>query len=162
MFRTDTGETPSRIRFSFPLIYLLMKGRSFPRPSILLADDHRATRVAVASFLEASYNVVGAVGDGLSLVEPIEKLSPDVAVVDISMPRMTGLQAALQMREMKSKTRVVFLTLQGNPEFLHAAMAAGALGYVLKYRLDSDLPLAIEAALAGQRFVSPPLSDLEF
>ena len=153
MFRRDTGGTPSRIRFSVLIPYLFMKGRAFPRPCILLADDHRATPVAVTSFLEANYHVVGAVSDGQSLVEAIEKLSPDVAVVDIFMPRMTGLQAALQMREMGSKTRVVLLTLQGNPEFLHAAMAAGALGYVLKYRLDSDLPLAIEAALAGQRFV---------
>ena len=59
------------------------------------------------------------------------------------------------------KTRVVFLTLQGDPEYLHAAMAVRAAGYVLKYRLDCDLPLAIEAALAGRRFVSPPLADLE-
>lgn len=127
-----------------------------------MADDHRATLLAVESFLESDYNVIGAVSDGQSLVEAIEKLSPDVAVVDITMPRMNGLQAARQLRDMRSKTRIVFLTLQENPEFLHAAMAAGALGYVLKYRLDSDLPLAIEAALAGQRFVSPPLANLDF
>jgi DNA-binding NarL/FixJ family response regulator len=74
---------------------------------------------------------------------------------------MTGLEAARQMRDMGSATRVVFLTLQGDPEYLHAALAAGAVGYVLKYRLECDLPLAIEAALAGRRFVSPPLADLE-
>lgn len=138
-----------------------MKGRSFPRRRILLADDHRETLAAVKSFLEADYDVVGTVSDGHSLVEAIKKLSPDVAVVDFSMPGMNGLQAARKMREMGSKTRVVFLTLQGNSEFLYAAMAAGAFGYVLKYRLDSDLPAAIEAALAGQHFVSPPLAHLE-
>jgi DNA-binding NarL/FixJ family response regulator len=139
-----------------------MKTKSPSRRRILLADDHRATLLAVESFLESDYNVIGAVSDGQSLVEAIEKLSPGVAVVDITMPRMNGLQAARQLRDMRSKTRIVFLTLQENPEFLHAAMAAGALGYVLKYRLDSDLPLAIEAALAGQRFVSPPLANLDF
>lgn len=138
-----------------------MKGRSFPRRRILLADDHRETLAAVKSFLETDYDVVGTVSDGHSLVEAIKKLSPDVAVVDFSMPGMNGLQAARKMREMGSKTRVVFLTLQGNSEFLYAAMAAGAFGYVLKYRLDSDLPAAIEAALAGQHFVSPPLAHLE-
>lgn len=138
-----------------------MKGKSFPRSRIVLADDHRATVAAVESFLETDYDVIGTVGDGLSLVEAIEKLQPDVAVVDISMPRMSGLQAGSRVRDMGSKTRIVFLTHQRDPEFLHAAMAIGALGYVLKYRLDSDLPLAIEAALAGRRFVSPPLADLQ-
>jgi DNA-binding NarL/FixJ family response regulator len=138
-----------------------MQGRSFPRSRIVLADDHRPTLLAVQSFLEADYNVVGAVSDGQSLIEAVEAYSPDVAVVDVSMPRMTGLEAARQMRDMGSPTRVVFLTLQGGPEYLHAALAAGAVGYVLKYRLEYDLPLAIEAALAGRRFVSPPLADPE-
>jgi DNA-binding NarL/FixJ family response regulator len=129
-----------------------MQGRSFPRSRIVLA---------VQSFLEADYNVVGAVSDGQSLIEAIEQHSPDVAVVDVSMPRLTGLEAARQMRDMGSPTRVVFLTLQGDPEYLHAALAAGAVGYVLKYRLECDLPRAIEAALGGRRFVSPPLADLE-
>jgi DNA-binding NarL/FixJ family response regulator len=138
-----------------------MQGRSFPRSRILLADDHRATLLAVKSFLETDYSVVGAVSDGQSLIEAVEQLSPDVAVVDVSMPRMTGLQAARQVRDMGSRTRVVFLTVQGDPEYVHAAIAAGAVGYVLKYRLECDLPLAIEAALTGQRFISPPLADLE-
>ena len=138
-----------------------MQGGSFPRSRIVLADDHRATLLAVKLFLETDYNVVGAVSDGKSLIEAIEKLRPDVAVVDVSMPRMTGLQAARQVRDMGSQTRVVFLTLQGDPAYVHAAIAAGAVGYVLKYRLECDLPLAIEAALAGQRFISPPLADFE-
>jgi DNA-binding NarL/FixJ family response regulator len=138
-----------------------MQGRSFPRSRILLADDHLETLLALKSFLETDYNVVGAVSDGESLIEAAEKLSPDVTVVDVSMPRMTGLQAARQMRDMGSQTRVVFLTAQGDPEYVHAAIAAGAVGYVLKYRMESDLPLAIEAALAGQSFISPPLADLE-
>ncbi len=138
-----------------------MQERSCPRARILLADDHRATLLAVQSFLEADYNVVAAVGDGQALIEAIEAHSPDVAVVDVSMPRMTGLEAARQLRDMGLATRVIFLTLQGDPKYLHSALAAGAVGYVLKYRLERDLPLAIEAALAGRRFVSPPLADLE-
>ena len=139
-----------------------MKTQSPVRRRIVLADDHRATLLAVESFLQSDYNVIGAVSDGQSLIEAIEKLSPDVVVIDITMPRMTGLQAARRLRDLGLNTKVVFLTLQENPEFLNAAMAAGALGYVLKYRLNFDLPLAIESALAGQRFVSPPLADLDF
>ena len=138
-----------------------MKERSVNRLRIVLADDHKATVAAVESFLETDYDVVGTVGDGQSLVEAIEKLRPDVAVVDVSMPRMSGLQAGSKVREMGAKTKVVVLTHQSDPEFLRAAIAIGALGYVLKYRLASDLPLAIEAALAGQRFVSPPLDELQ-
>ncbi len=132
-----------------------------PRSRVVLADDHKATVAALESFLETDYDVVGTVGDGESLVEAIEKLRPDVAVVDITMPRMSGLQAGSRVRDMGSKTRVVFLTHQEDPEFLQAAMAIGALGYVLKRRLASDLRLAIEAALVGQRFISPPLADLQ-
>jgi two-component system response regulator DesR len=73
---------------------------------------------------------------------------------------MDGLAAARRVRELGSNTRVVFLTVQGGPEYLQAAIDAGAIGYVLKYRLATDLPLAIDAALAGQRFISPPLDDL--
>lgn len=141
---------------------LLMKGRYFPRSRIVLADDDREMVAVVESFLETDYDVVGTAGDGKSLVEAIEKLRPDVAVVDISMPRMSGLQAASRVRDLESKTRVVFLTAQLEAEFLHAAMAIGALGYVLKCRFVLDLPRAIEAALAGQRFVSPPLDELQF
>lgn len=137
-----------------------MKGRSSPRSRIVLADDHKPTLAAVESFLESTYAVVGSVTDGRSLIEAIEKLIPDIAVVDISMPRMTGLEAAKRVRDMGSTTKVVFLTLRGDTGSFRAAMATGALGYVLKYRLGTDLPLAIEAALTGKRFVSPPLASL--
>lgn len=137
-----------------------MGAAAVSRLRILLADDHFATLCAVRSFLESDYNVVGAVGDGQSVVEANKNLSPDVAVIDISMPGMSGLEAAKRMREMGSTTRIVFLTLHGDPDCLQAAMLTGALGYVLKYRMATDLPIAIDSALAGRRFVSPPLSDL--
>jgi len=130
-----------------------------PRSRIVLADDHRAMLVAVETLLKPDYDVVSSVGDGQALVEAVEELSPDVVVADISMPHMTGLEAASQVRDLGSKTKVVFLTIQGAPEFVRAALATGALGYVLKYRLASDLPLAIKAALSGRRFISPPLAE---
>jgi DNA-binding NarL/FixJ family response regulator len=136
-----------------------MKATPSARSRILLADDHRDTLAAVKSFLESAYNVVGAVGDGQSLVQAVEQLRPDVAVTDMCMPRMNGVEAARRIRALGSNTRVVFLTVQGDPEFLRAAMEAGAVGYVLKYRLTADLPLAIDAALAGERFISPPLDS---
>ena len=131
-------------------------------PQILLADDQEATLAAIAAFLEVrykeSYEVVGAVTDGTALVKATTSLAPDVAVVDISMPGLSGLDAVAELKKKNCDTKIVILTMHWEPEFLHAAFAAGAIGYVLKHRLVTDLPPAIEAALRGEPFVSPPLA----
>jgi len=128
-----------------------------PRSRVLLADDHEPVLTAVAEFLKDQYEVIAAVNDGQSALIAVFRLDPDVAVLDISMPNMTGLEAAAKMRELGLRTKVVFLTGYGDPEFVRAALDSGALGYVLKRRLASDLPLAIEAAVMGQHFISSTL-----
>jgi DNA-binding NarL/FixJ family response regulator len=128
------------------------------RPRILVADDHPPMQERVSELLQASYDVVGAVGNGIDLVMQATRLHPDLIVLDISMPGITGIEAAHELRESGSSARVVFLTVHERVEFVHACLAEGALGYVIKSRLNVDLIPAIQEALCGRRFISPSVS----
>jgi DNA-binding NarL/FixJ family response regulator len=110
-----------------------------------------------ASTSLAKYGVVGEARDGKSLLELAEHLHPDVLVVDISMRVISGIEAAQQLKREGTKAIIVFLTVHDDPDFVHAALAAGASGYITKSRMATDLPPAIEEALAGRRFISPSL-----
>ena len=93
--------------------------------------------------------------DGESLVEAVTRLQPDVIVIDISMPKLNGIDAANRLRETGLAPKVVFLTVHAGQDFVEAALRTGALAYVSKFRINSDLLVAIEEALAGRIFVSP-------
>jgi DNA-binding NarL/FixJ family response regulator len=121
---------------------------------ILLADDHRELLELTRGLLEPTFDVVGAVEDGESLVEAAGKLHPDVIVSDISMPKFDGLEAAHRLRESGSASKIVFLTVHADPDFVQAALKTGALAYVTKLRINTDLLVAIREALAGRIFVS--------
>lgn len=123
--------------------------------TVVLADDHAGIREAVSQWLSPVYQVVAAVGDGSAAVEAIVRLSPDIAVLDIGMPELNGIEVAREVKYRGCKTRVVFLTVQEDEDYISAALNTGALGYVLKGRLRTDLLRAIEYALAGEHFVSP-------
>jgi DNA-binding NarL/FixJ family response regulator len=126
------------------------------RPTrILVADDHCAVLESLVPILESQFTVVGTASDGKAAVEAEEKLHPDVVVLDISMPVMSGIDAARQMRRSGSKAPIVFLTVHQDVDILAAAKRAGGLGYVVKNRLKTDLVLAITEALEGRGFVSP-------
>jgi len=122
---------------------------------ILLADDHGEMLTRVVHLLQDEFEVVGAVNDGQALIEAAAKLRPDVVILDISMPIMNGLEAAHRLKEAGSEAKVVFLTVHEEPEFLHESLAKGALCYVVKPRLCSDLVPAIKEALANRAFTSP-------
>ncbi len=122
---------------------------------ILLADDHREMLTRVVHLLQDEFEVVGAVNDGQALIEAAAKLRPDVVILDISMPVMNGLEAAHRLKEAGSKAKVVFLTVHEDPDFIHESQVQGALGYVVKPRLTSDLVPAIKEALANRAFTSP-------
>jgi DNA-binding NarL/FixJ family response regulator len=103
--------------------------------------------------------VVGSVADGRALLAEAERLHPDVIVLDITMPRLDGIEAARQLRRSHHQpVRLVFLTVHEDADYARAALDAGGLGYVVKTRLTSDLLPAIRAALADRRFVSPTIS----
>jgi DNA-binding NarL/FixJ family response regulator len=127
------------------------------RPRILVGDDHQPIQERVRELLEESYDIVGAVDNGIDLVDQVKRLHPDLVVLDISMPGITGIEAAHNLRELGLTAKVVFLTVHELVEFVQACLAEGALGYVTKSRLNTDLIPAIQEALCGRRFISPPL-----
>jgi DNA-binding NarL/FixJ family response regulator len=128
------------------------------RSRVLLADDHPAMLALTAAVLAGEYLVVGSVGEGRALLAEAERLHPDLIVLDITMPRLDGIQAAAQLLRSPHPARLVFLTVHEDPDFARAALDAGGLGYVLKARLASDLLPAVRAALADRRFISPTIS----
>jgi DNA-binding NarL/FixJ family response regulator len=126
------------------------------RARVLVADDHQPLLERVVKTLARDFCVVATVCDGEQLVAAEAALHPDVIVVDICMPGMSGLEAAACLRRRGSQVPVVCLTAYEEPEMVEAAWAAGALAYVVKASLAVDLVPAVRAALAGQRFVSAP------
>lgn len=124
------------------------------RIRVLLADDNKDMREAVIRLLENDFDVVGAVADGRALVSAAEVLKPDVGVVDISMPLMNGLEAAVQIKKQTSTMKIIFLTVNEDADFVRAAFDAGGTGYVVKRLMASDLRVAIDKALSGCTFAS--------
>ena len=108
--------------------------------------------------LGQAHKVVGAVSNGLELLETAGRLDPDVIVLDISMPGLDGFEAARRLKRAGCRSKLVFLTVWEDPDFAREAMELGADGYVVKSRLASDLIPAISEVLAGRTFVSPTLS----
>ena len=125
------------------------------RPRILLADDHPAILEQASDLLRASFDVVAITGNGEDLIREANRLNPDVIVADITMPIVSGIEAAHELREAGSSAKFIFLTVHQQTEFLDACWSEGALGYVVKSRMYTDLIPAIEQALAGEPFVSP-------
>jgi DNA-binding NarL/FixJ family response regulator len=122
-----------------------------------LADDEPDFLAVSARLLEPEFEVVQTVGDGQQVLEETHRLKPDLIVLDISMPVLNGLDATRRLRSVDCRTKIVFLTVHGDPEYVEAGFAAGAKGYVLKSRLVSDLPIALREVLAGRAFVSPSI-----
>ena len=125
---------------------------------MLLADDHSVMLDRVGGLLSSSFEVVGAVANGQEMISAGIRLNPDVIVADITMPGLTGIEAAQQLREAGSGARFVFLTIHIEHEFVDACVSQGALGYVLKSHMKTDLIPAIKAALTGRTFISPLVS----
>jgi len=121
---------------------------------ILIADDHPGVPEMVEDILGSTFEVIGTVGNGKSLIESALRLKPDVIIADISMPILNGIEAAKQLRESGSRAKIVFLTVHSDPGFVRACMDVGACGFVVKDRRDTDLLPAIREALAGRIFLS--------
>ena len=124
------------------------------RIRVLLVDDNQAMLARAASMLAATCVVVGQVQDGVSALAAAATLVPDVVVLDISMPGMSGLDVAAALRAAGSTAAIVFLTVHEDAELVQAAYAAGGIGYVVKAHLASDLLHAVREARERRRFVS--------
>lgn len=127
------------------------------RIRVLLADDHPRILSRLTDLLEPEFKVIAVVGDGQSLVEMAESLQPDLIITDISMPILSGLEAAKKIVQSEPQTKIIFLTVHTNPDYVRKALELRAVGYVFKSRLVSDLRLAISAVLEDRTYVSPPL-----
>ena len=125
---------------------------------ILLADDSPSMLQAARLILEPEFQVVGMVDDGQAVLPATERLHPDIVILDISMGTLSGLEAARLLTGIGTKAKIVFLTVHKDPEFVEEAFSVGAVGYVAKPRLGTDLLVAIREALVGHTFVSPDLA----
>lgn len=127
------------------------------RKRILLADDHIAIIEEIRALVKDTYEVVGAVENGKKLVEAAQRLEPDLIITDISMPVMTGFEAACQIRALGVAAKLLFLTVQSSPAYLKRARSLGACGYVLKAYTTEQLAIAVSTILEGGTYFSPEL-----
>ena len=126
---------------------------------ILLADDHKFITDSLKGILEPTYEVVGIVADGQMLIKEAARLLPDVIIVDISMPKLNGLDAIRQIKKEGIDFKVIFLTMHPDVIYASNALKAGALGYVLKHSAHSELLEAVKKVLLGEIFVTEKIAD---
>lgn len=129
------------------------------RARIVLADDHTLLLEAFKRFLEPEFEVVGTFLDGRSLVEGVKSLYPDVIVLDISMPLMSGLSAGLRLKEELPDVKLIYLTMNQRADVAAEAFKLGACGYLLKNSAASELTHAIREALKGHSYITPLMTE---
>lgn len=130
-------------------------------PRILLADDHRLLCEAFTKLLEPHCEVLGTFGDGRSLLAAAKSLSPDIVVLDIAMPLLNGLDTARQLRETMPGVKIIFLTMNEDPDLVTEAFRIGASGYLLKNSATTELLQAIKEVHQGRSYITPlATSDL--
>jgi DNA-binding NarL/FixJ family response regulator len=126
-------------------------------PRVMLADDHAIVVDAFRKLLEPHCEIVGTVSDGRALLEKAAQLNPEVIVADIGMPLMNGLEAGLRVKEQMPAMKLIFLTMNQDPDLAIEAMRCGASGYLLKTSAGSELIHAIQMALKGKSYVTPQI-----
>lgn len=129
--------------------------------TVILADDHDVVRRGIRSILEAdgNFKVLTEVSDGLSAVQSTEKLKPSLLFLDLSMPRLRGLEALRQIRTASPHTKVLVLSMHNDEPYVIEALRAGAMAYVLKGSESTEIARAVADVLAGRRYLSAPLSE---
>jgi len=128
--------------------------------NIVLAEDHTILREGLKSLLSSQpdLRIVGEAGDGLEAIRSVRDHNPDMVLLDLSMPRMTGLDAIKEIKRVNSQTKIIVLTVHSTEEYILATLQAGADGYVLKDAHSTELMTAIRHVLDGRRYLSPSIS----
>jgi DNA-binding NarL/FixJ family response regulator len=129
--------------------------------TVIVADDHPIVRTGLRALLEADNDcqVIGEAGDGLTTMRLILELHPDVAILDVLLPDLDGLEVARRTREHVPSTRIVMLSMHAEESYVLTALRYGASAYVLKEATTTDLIFAVHAAVAGRHYLSDPLSE---
>lgn len=135
-----------------------MTAESPERPRLILADDHPDVLEAVVRLLRHDSDIVSTVTDGVAALDAVIALQPDLLILDISMPGLTGIEVARRLSSGGSTVRIIFLTVIEDAEFARASLAEGGSAYVVKSRLGTDLRHAIREVTAGHTFISPSLA----
>lgn len=130
-------------------------------PNILLADDHNIVRQGLRALLQSEphFRLVGEASDGIEAVRLADRLKPDVLITDLMMPGLNGLEVTRQVTKLLPQIRVIILSMYTNDAYVLEALKNGALGYVLKDSQAADLIQAVKEVIAGNRYLSPPLSE---
>ena len=125
------------------------------RPRVLLADDHTLLLDAFEKLLAEDCDVVGAVSDGRAVIDAATRLKPDIVILDVAMPLMNGIDAARRLKQLQPGVRIVFLTMNEDPDLAAEAFRAGASGYLLKRSAASELTTAIRELMQHRSYVTP-------
>ncbi len=134
-------------------------GSRVPSVRVLVVEDHEPFRRLVCSMLETrpELQVIGRVSDGLEAVQKAEKLQPDLILLDIGLPTLSGIEAARRIRKLSPESKIIFLTQESSADLVREALSLGAKGYVVKAKAGSELLIAMEAVRQGTEFVSKGL-----
>ena len=129
---------------------------------VLIAEDHLMVRAGIRILLEKSgdIHVLGEASNGQEAIEMTELLKPDVLIMDIMMPRMNGIQAAENIRDMKLPTYILLLSMYSDEGIVHQALQCGVKGYVLKSSVSDELIWAVRAVAGGKTYLSSPISEM--
>lgn len=132
------------------------------RPRVLLADDHGVVVEGIRGLLQQHYEVIGVVMDGRALIAEASRVQPDVIVLDVAMPLLNGLDAGKKIREILPNVKLVFLTMQTDPNLAAAALQLGPIGFVLKHSAASELLTAIANVLRGKAHITARLKPTDW
>lgn len=125
------------------------------KPRVLLADDHTFVLEGFKKLLEEQCDLVGSVEDGRALVEAAVKLQPELVILDISMPRLNGIEAAKKLKKQLPGVKLIFVTMHADSAYVNEAFKAGASGYLLKRSAATELAQAVQSAMSGHFYVTP-------
>jgi DNA-binding NarL/FixJ family response regulator len=130
--------------------------------TILLADDHTIVREGLTKLLESdpNFKIVGEAKDGREAVKKVEKLKPDVVLMDISMPLLNGIEATRQIKKISRQTKVIILSMHSHDRYVGELLTLGASGYLVKDSTGANIMNAIEAAMKGDTYLSPSISRM--
>ena len=129
--------------------------------TVVLADDHHIVRHGLRVLLEAELDcqVIGEAANGIEAAALVQRLQPELLIVDMMMPGLTGLEVTRRTREQSPQTRIVILSMHADEAYVREALRAGVNAYVLKESMSADFIFAVQQAVAGRRYLSPPLSE---